>query len=397
MDGGGTGPALVVVLAGVAAALHVWKLAPALPAVSDELGLTLVQGGFLLSTVQVAGMVLGLTVGLFGDRIGLRCGVLLGLAMLTAGSLLGVATHGFVPLLGSRIIEGAGFMLVSICAPALIRRTVADGRVSLLVGLWGCHIPVAAALSLLLGGVLSGALGWRTWWATAAACSLVLGLLVLAMVPRDPVNVHVAAVRERLLLTLRSPGPWLVSLVFFLYTVQWNGVVQFLPSMYAEAGVATSAAAGLSALVAGANAVGNLGAGRALQRGVPPATLWIVAFAVMGLGAAVAFAIAPQLPADVRFGVRYGAVLLFSAVGGIVPTTCIASIMKAAPTPTTVATSLGLGTQFNALGQFAGPPVVGAVAQATGTWNSTWMVTGTLAAIGIVIALVIARRLPEVC
>ncbi|GGG43568.1 MFS transporter [Kocuria dechangensis] len=390
----GTGPALLVVAAGVVAALHVWKLAPALPGLSAELGLSLVQAGFLLSTVQVAGMLLGTVVGLFGDRIGLRRGLLLGLGLLTTGSVLGLLSTGYGTLLGSRVLEGVGFMLVSICAPALIRRTVAPGRVSLLVGLWGCHIPVAAALSLLLGGLLSEALGWRAWWGAAAACSLGLGAVVLAVLPPDPAHAVVHGVRERLGLTLRSPGPWLVALVFGLYTAQWNGVVQFLPSMYAEAGIAATAAAGLSALAAGVNVVGNVAAGRALQRGVRPVVLWVVGFAVLGLAAVVAFGLAPYLDPGLRFGARYGAVLVFSAVGGVVPTTAIASLMRVAPTPTTVATSLGLGQQLNALGQFAGPPAVAAVAQATGTWDATWTVTGALALAGIAAALVVSRRLP---
>ena len=59
-----------------------------------------------------------------------------------------------------------------------------------------------------------------------------------------------------------------------------------------------------------------------------------------------------------------------------------------------MATSLGLGQQLNALGQFAGPPAVAAVAQATGTWDATWTVTGALALAGIAAALVVSRRLP---
>ncbi|MFW6187388.1 MAG: MFS transporter [Actinomycetota bacterium] len=393
--GAGTVPALLVVVAGVVAALHVWKLAPALPLLSAELGLSLVQGGFLLSTVQVAGMLLGVVVGLSGDRIGLRRGLVLGLGLLTAGSVVGLLGLGYGPLLGSRVLEGVGFMLVSICAPALIRRTVAPARVSLLVGLWGCHIPVAAALSLLLGGLLSEALGWRTWWAAAAACSALVALLVLAALPPDPAHAAVHGVRQRLVLTLRAPGPWLVALVFGLYTAQWNGVVQFLPSVYAEAGIGASAAAGLSALAAGVNVVGNLGAGRALHRGVRPVVLWCTGFAVLGLAAVVAFGLAPLVDEQLRFGVRYGAVLVFSAVGGLVPTTAIATLMRVAPTPTTVATSLGLGQQLNALGQFAGPPAVAAVAQATGTWDLTWAVTGALALGGVAVALAVSRRIPR--
>ena len=56
-------PELVVILAGVTAALHVGKLPPALPLLRETLGVTLLQAGFLLSLVQVAGMALGLVGG----------------------------------------------------------------------------------------------------------------------------------------------------------------------------------------------------------------------------------------------------------------------------------------------------------------------------------------------
>lgn len=391
----GTGPALLVVLGGVVAALHVWKLAPALPTLSAELGLTLVQAGFLLSVVQVAGMLLGTVFGLFGDRIGLRRAMALGLGLLTAGSAVGLLSSGYWPLLATRVVEGVGFMLIAVCAPALIRRTVPPGRVSLLVGLWGTHIPVAAAASILLGGLLSDSLGWRTWWGAAAVLSGLAAVVVVLVLPADAPHTSVHGVRQRLALTLRSPGPWLVALVFCMYTAQWNGVVQFLPSMYADAGIDAATAAWLSALVAGVNAVGNLAAGRAMQRGVRPVVLWCLGFAVLGVTAVVAFGIAPRLDPAVEFGVRYGALLVFSTVGGIVPATTIASLMRVAPTPTTIATTLGLGTQLNALGQFAGPPAVAAVAQATGTWDLTWTVTGALTAVGVLGALLASRYLPR--
>ena len=68
----GPAPALLVVMGGIAAALHVGKLPPALPALHDALNVSLVQGGFLLSLVQLAGMGLGLTVGLAADSLGLK-------------------------------------------------------------------------------------------------------------------------------------------------------------------------------------------------------------------------------------------------------------------------------------------------------------------------------------
>src|SRR4051812_37957741 len=61
-----------VIAAGVVAALHVGKLPPALPVLGQVLGVSLVQAGFLLSLVQLAGMTLGLVTGLAVQRVGLK-------------------------------------------------------------------------------------------------------------------------------------------------------------------------------------------------------------------------------------------------------------------------------------------------------------------------------------
>ncbi|HQX60555.1 MAG TPA: MFS transporter, partial [Burkholderiaceae bacterium] len=82
-------PEFVVILAGVAAALHVGKLSPAIPVLREALGVSLVQAGFLLSLVQMAGMLLGLAVGLAADSIGLRRAMLCGLVVLSLAGGLG--------------------------------------------------------------------------------------------------------------------------------------------------------------------------------------------------------------------------------------------------------------------------------------------------------------------
>ena len=74
--------AWLVVLAGVVAALQVGKLPPALPALQADLGLTLVQSGFLLSIVQLAGLSLAVFMGLWADGMGLKRSMLSGLCLL---------------------------------------------------------------------------------------------------------------------------------------------------------------------------------------------------------------------------------------------------------------------------------------------------------------------------
>ncbi|HMO60273.1 MAG TPA: branched-chain amino acid ABC transporter permease, partial [Roseiflexaceae bacterium] len=84
-------PALVVLLAGVTAALHVGKLPPAVTALQDALGLTLVQAGFLLSLVQLAGMCAGVAFGVLADGLGLRRSLLLGLVESYGVAILGTS------------------------------------------------------------------------------------------------------------------------------------------------------------------------------------------------------------------------------------------------------------------------------------------------------------------
>ena len=115
-------PEFVVILAGVAAALHVGKLSPAIPVLREALGVSLVQAGFLLSLVQMAGMLLGLAVGLAADSIGLRRAMLCGLVVLSLAGGLGAMAQDPGSLLLLRAFEGCGFLLAVMPAPGLIRR-----------------------------------------------------------------------------------------------------------------------------------------------------------------------------------------------------------------------------------------------------------------------------------
>lgn len=101
--------AYVVILAGVVAALQVGKLPPALPALGEALGLTLMQAGFLLSLVQLAGMALGLFVGLAADGWGLRRSMLMGLLVLALASALGGLSQSPQAMLAGALWTGWGF------------------------------------------------------------------------------------------------------------------------------------------------------------------------------------------------------------------------------------------------------------------------------------------------
>jgi predicted MFS family arabinose efflux permease len=382
--------AWLVVLAGGVAALQVGKLSPALPALQAELGLSLVQSGFLLSMVQLAGMSLAVFMGLLADGMGLKRSMVRGLCVLALASGLGGLATSVNALLVLRALEGLGFLLVALPAPALIRRLVPPSQLPGMLGVWGAYMPGGTALALLVGPLFIPAWGWGAWWWLFSAVSLCMAAWLWRSVPADPMA-HVTAPGQgafkRLRATLSAPGPWLVALTFGMYSGQWLAVVGFLPTLYAAAGVSAALLGVLTALAAAVNILGNMASGRLLQRGwAPRATLWL-GFGAMALGSSVAFAPFTETQPWLRFA----GVLLFSGVGGLVPGTLFSLAVRLAPGEQQVATTVGWVQQLSALGQFVGPPVVAAVAMRAGGWQLTPLFTVGCCVVGALLAWAAGR------
>jgi len=384
--------AAVVILAGVSAALHVAKLPPAIAALQATLGISLLQAGFLLSLVQFAGMSAGVAFGVLAEGLGFKRSMLLGLALLCAASALGALAASVPLLMALRAVEGFGFLLVVLPAPALVRQLVPPQRLSRVLGLWGSYMPFGAALALLAGPAWIGAFGWRGWWWLMAALSLAMLLWVARAVPgaaaRPAARAAADGARQRLHATLAAPGPWLVALSFAAYAGQWLAVIGFLPAIYLQSGVSGAATGVLTALAAAANIAGNVTAGRMLQAGTAPTRLLRLGFVGMAVATLLAFAEFEGLglPAPLR----YLAVLAFSAVGGLIPSTLFTLALGLAPSEGTVSSSIGWMQQWSAFGQFAGPPLVAWLASRAGGWQWTWVATGACSLAGLLLARRIA-------
>jgi MFS transporter, CP family, cyanate transporter len=397
----GPAPALLVVLGGVAAALHVGKLPPALPALRDALTITLVEGGFLLSLVQLAGMSLGLAIGLAADGLGLKRTMVAGLLTLSVASLLGGWSRSAEELMAMRALEGLGFLLASMPAPGLIRRLVEPERMQTTLGLWGAYMPFGTAVAFLSGPYVIAAVGWRPWWWLLGALSLAMAAWLWRALPHDvgrPGNLgapHAThAWPARLGRTLRARGPWLIALTFAMYSGQWLAVIGFLPTVYADAGLGVGIAAIATALAAAINMAGNIASGLLLRRGVAAQRLLYCGFAGMATGAFLAFApIWSGVDAVLAAALKYAAVLIFSAVGGLIPGTLFSLSVALAPDERTISTTVGWMQQWSSLGQVAGPPLVAWVATRAGGWQWSWAVTGACAACGALSATMIAGLL----
>ncbi|NYZ24180.1 MFS transporter, partial [Azospirillum oleiclasticum] len=181
VDGTRWGVVAVAVLGGIAAALHVGKVPPALPVLRAGLGLDLVTAGWLMALVSGIGAAFGLLFGRLADQLTHRLAMVLGLCVTAAGSLAGAAADGAGPLLASRGVEGAGLILTIVAAPGLIASVTAPRDLRLTLAVWGTFMPVGVGAMMLASPPLLAAFGWRGAWVAAALAGLLAAAALLAL------------------------------------------------------------------------------------------------------------------------------------------------------------------------------------------------------------------------
>ncbi|MCX4816195.1 MFS transporter [Streptomyces sp. NBC_01239] len=391
---------VVVVAAGVAAGLQVWKVPPAIPFLRHDLSLSLVQAGTLLGIVQLAGMLGGLAVSLLAELIGERRCLSGGLILLCVGSASGGFAWSAAPLLVSRAAEGAGFILVAVTGPGLIRRTAPPGRLTTAMGFWGAYQGISTFAGLVVGALVLQVVSWRVWWWGMAVLAPAPLPWVLARVPRDAAGGMrgTADGLARIGRTVRASAPWTAGLVFACYTLPWMAVVGFLPTIYRDGGMTGSWPGVLSAVVGAANAVGSIGTAALMRCGLPTRVLIVPAFVVMAVTSVLAFAVDWNgLPAGGAG--QFVCVTVFSLTGGAIPATLLRMIGELTPEGGSAPATMGLIQQLFNAGSFLGPTVAAWLATRTGDWHSTWWLTCACTAAGITLSLRLRPRatapLPE--
>lgn len=360
----------VVVAAGIVTAFQAGKAAIALPLLQDGLGLDLAAVGWLSGIFAVLGVVGGIPCGALAARIGARPLLLAGLASALMGAAAGALAPGYGVLLGSRVLEGLGFLLITVSGPALLGRVAHPAQRELAFSLWSCFMPAGMALAMASGPQFGD---WRSlWWASGGAAAAVM-LAVPCVLPPAPRS---ALPRKRrgkdALAVLAGRAPVLLALCFALYNLMFFALFSFLPVLLmARMGIGHDCAGLLTALAAGANMIGNLAAGYLLARGASRFALLAGACVVMGLAAPGIF-----LP---LFGAGEALLLcmLFSAVGGLMPATLISSAPVLARPAYPAPVVLGLLMQGSALGQLLGPALVGGAIQAHGWTAAAWIVVSS--------------------
>jgi len=379
-------PAVWVIFAcGLAAGAHMTKVPPALPALRADLGLALVESGFIQTVMYLVGGSVGVFGGALADRFGRKRFAFAGLVLLAAGGLIGAAARGYAALLLSRFIEGLGFILFTVPAVALLVAAAQPKDRPTALSIWSCYMPTGGTAALLAAPLALATFGWRSLWLGLAAYTAVCAGLLLRYVPGSPSGPRIGSARL-VAESLTRPGVLALCLGFICYTGQWTSLMTWLPTfVVSERGASPEQAALVTAAFVAVNVPGNLLGGALLRLGFSRRSVMMSGAAAMGLTSLGLFwSHAPD-------ALRLACLLAFSMLGGVIPAAIFSGAPVHARSPQHVGTTNGMVMQASHLAQFGLPIFVAWIASRLGGWSATLNTMLALAALGVAAGLALGR------
>jgi predicted MFS family arabinose efflux permease len=379
-------PAVWVIFAcGLAAGAHMGKVPPALPAIRVDLGITLVESGFIHTIMYVIGALFGVFGGAIADRFGQKRFALIGLGLMSAGSAAGALSPNFELRLASRFLEGVGFILLAVAAaPLLTAATLPQDRATAF-SLWSSYMPSGGTLAMVVAPIALASFGWRSLWLALAAYTALCAVLLARRVPAPTFGGNVGSL---LLLTdsVTRPGVLALCVAFTCYVGQWTSLMTWLPTFAVdERGLSEASASLLTAAFVAINIPGNILGGLLLRRGLPRWALMSAGAAAMGLmTVGILWSAAPD-PA------RFACVLVFSLLGGVIPPAVFSGTAVHARSSQHIGTTNGMVMQASHIAQFTVPILIAWVASRFGGWSASLSTMLALAAVAVAAALVVGR------
>lgn len=207
----------------------------ALPQMRSALGLSLAAQQWVVTGYLITFGGLLLLAARVADLFGHRRVFLVGVAVFTLASLAGGLAHDGSVLLAARVVQGVGAAALAPSSLSLLTMTHTGEHRARALSIWSATSGSAGALGLVLGGVVTGTLGWR--WVLLINVPIGVALWIVASASLVPSRVADRA-------ALDVPGAITVTLgigalVYGISQAQQDGwgSIQVVVALVASAGL----------------------------------------------------------------------------------------------------------------------------------------------------------------
>ena len=384
--------ATALIVVGVLTAIQYGKVAPCLPDMMERLGISVSDGGLLMSAFALSALVMAIVGGVLIDKFGVRSIGIAGLAVSLAGNIVGLFEVPVAVLMLTRVLEGIGYGVISVCGPVVISAWYSPEKRGIASGFWGSYVGAGVLVAMVSANPLLASGTWMNMWTFALitlGIAFLLFLLFVRMPPQD--ERQDADVREEnseasLLKGFLAPGAVLLGLMFLLLDFGLDSfnnfsvtyLNEYLGFEYGSANLISPI--GCITMILG-SLVGAVVLAKSKNRG-------LVLLVTIVLSTACFF-LQFRLEGDFMVMLVYQSIA--AAIYGALPAMFYALVPEVATSRKTVGAAVAVVILGQNVGTLIGPTIVGMVVDAS-SWATSATVMGVVSCISIVAAVIYMKK-----
>jgi MFS family permease len=376
---------IVLLVAGVLAGAQLGKIAPLVEWYRTELGFSFVLSGWLTSAIGIFVALAALPAGWVIERVGARSTVFAGSLALSVGALALALLDDPSAILGARLVEGLGYVVLVIALPAAMTSISPPNWRPTVLAIWSCFVPVGFAVSDLAGAWLIPAYGPPTYLLVVGLAYPIVSAIgvLLLMTVADVVDEKAAGFDGGIAATLTLPVI-LVAVCFGVWVVMTVSFFAFMPAYIAGPGSGMLVSAGVIALTV---PLGNFFAAAITPGRGARFIIMVGALGLLGTALVSYSAFAGSGPWPMTLSAIAVAVL-----GGVTGSMLYAVIPALVSRGGSVPIAIGVVAQCGGIGTLFGPPLAGHVIESAGWVGFAAFLSGTAVVCLLILSPLLVRR-----
>jgi MFS transporter, CP family, cyanate transporter len=212
-------------------------IAPVLPEIRADLGLSGVLAGVLTTLPPLCFAVIGLVAPVIVSRVGLHRAAFLSLVAIAIGQAVRVIVPQPGVFFVATVLALIGMATGNVLLPPLVRRDFPD-RIGRVTGIYSLSLGIGVALASLLSVPLATATGSWRWslgvWIFTALIAAVPWIRLIA----EPRSTRSSTRPDiRISHVARTRVGWIIALFFGIQSIQAYAIFGWLPTIYIDAGL----------------------------------------------------------------------------------------------------------------------------------------------------------------
>jgi len=349
-------------LTGLIAAIAITKASPALIAMKHELQLNVVQIGWIMSSVAIGTVLLGVYTGSLARQHGPKKVLQIALLIIIISATATMFAPSANWLITGRIIEGIAVILISVSAPVLIAHLSKPSDMGLTMGVWALWMPLGSVLVFLASPFILQYLDWRWLWGVTAILALPM-LLLSTRIPElmikitDPKSMPI---RQSVI-----PGASILALIFICFTANFFSLITYLPSYLVEVKSSSLNDAILITSILPLFIIpGNLAGGFLIHRHITPPQIMIYPALILILIMVL------LLNIQASSSISLGLLAMYAFFLGMIPTAIFAQAPRMASNPADIGRVIGIVVTGQGVGVLIGPTIAGYLIGESQQWSN---------------------------